>query len=240
MTTPPFTPNSSNKGNSSKVAANLAKVREVLDANDDQVTLVAVTKHATIDQIAEAYDLGVKNFGENKIQDALKKREELNVCAPQVTLNSNWHFIGHLQTNKVKQAVGNFSLIHSVDSLKLAREVSRVAEQKGIVQNILLQVKLQDDENKSGFSDEELRAALPEMLKLPAIKINGLMTISPLSDDRAVWAKSFEGLKKFRDSLSGQFNIELKDLSMGMSDDWRDAITYGSTIIRLGRAIFGN
>ena len=115
-----------------------------------------------------------------------------------------------------------------------------LAEQKGIVQNILLQVKLQDDENKSGFSDEDLRAALPEMLKLPAIKINGLMTISPLSDDRAVWAKSFEGLKKFRDSLSGQFNIELKDLSMGMSDDWRDAITYGSTIIRLGRAIFGN
>jgi pyridoxal phosphate enzyme (YggS family) len=217
------------------VAANLAKVREAID--DQAVRLIAVTKHATNAQIEEVFSLGVSEFGESRIQDALKKRDEL---PPHVALNSNWHFIGHLQSNKVKQAVGNFALIHSVDSLSLAEEVSRIACQKGTTQSILLQVKILADDSKSGFTKEELRKNLSTILALPSIKVEGLMTITPLTNDVKLWHDSFSGLSTLRDQLNREFSISLKELSMGMSDDWREAIICGSTMIRLGRAIFGN
>jgi len=217
------------------VAANLAKVREAID--DQTVRLIAVTKHATNAQIEEAFSLGVSEFGESRIQDALKKRDEL---PPHVALNSNWHFIGHLQSNKVKQAVGNFALIHSVDSLSLAEEVSRIACQKGTTQSILLQVKILADDSKSGFTKEDLRKNLSTILALPSIKVEGLMTITPLTNDVKLWHESFSGLSSLRDQINREFGISLKELSMGMSDDWREAIICGSTMIRLGRAIFGN
>jgi hypothetical protein len=222
------------RGNSA-VAANLAKVREAID--DQAVRLIAVTKHATNAQIEEAFSLGVSEFGESRVQDALKKRDEL---PPHVALNSNWHFIGHLQSNKVKQAVGNFALIHSVDSLSLAEEVSRIACQKGTTQSILLQVKILPDDSKSGFTKEELCKNLSTILALPSIKVEGLMTITPLTNDVKLWHESFSGLSSLRDQLNREFGISLKELSMGMSDDWREAIICGSTMIRLGRAIFGN
>ncbi|MBX9938006.1 MAG: YggS family pyridoxal phosphate-dependent enzyme [Candidatus Obscuribacterales bacterium] len=226
------------QGYSSDVAANLAKVNDVINLSGvSPVKLIAVTKHASVDQLEEAHRLGVRDFGESKIQDALKKRAHLS---PELIENIRWHFIGHLQTNKAKQAVGNFALIHSIDSLRLAKEVSRIAEAKNSVQAILLQVKMQEDENKGGFSPAELMDCMPELLSLKGLLIQGLMTISPLSDDAAIWCKSFIGLKQLRDELALKFNIELHELSMGMSDDWRDAIKYGSTMIRLGRAIFGN
>ncbi len=217
------------------MAANLAKVREAID--DQTVRLIAVTKHATNAQIEEAFSLGVSEFGESRIQDALKKRDEL---PPHVALNSNWHFIGHLQSNKVKQAVGNFALIHSVDSLSLAEEVSRIACQKGTTQSILLQVKILADDSKSGFTKEDLRKNLSTILALPSIKVEGLMTITPLTNDVKLWHESFSGLSSLRDQINREFGISLKELSMGMSDDWREAIICGSTMIRLGRAIFGN
>ena len=217
------------------MAANLAKVREAID--DQAVRLIAVTKHATNAQIEEAFSLGVSEFGESRVQDALKKRDEL---PPHVALNSNWHFIGHLQSNKVKQAVGNFALIHSVDSLSLAEEVSRIACQKGTTQSILLQVKVLPDDSKSGFTKEELCKNLSTILALPSIKVEGLMTITPLTNDAKLWHESFSGLSMLRDQLNREFGISLKELSMGMSDDWREAIICGSTMIRLGRAIFGN
>ncbi|MBI5172345.1 MAG: YggS family pyridoxal phosphate-dependent enzyme [Candidatus Melainabacteria bacterium] len=235
MLTP--SPDQAAKGSPSKVAANLAQVREVLNGSELPVKLIAVTKHATIEQIQEVHALGVHDFGESKIQDALRKREQL---APQVVQDCAWHFIGHLQSNKVKQAVGNFALIHSIDSLKLAREVSRIAGERGQIQPLLLQVKLQPDDNKSGFTADQLRDCMSEIIALPSIKVEGLMTISPLTEEAQVWQKSFEGLRNLRDELEKSHGIELKELSMGMSDDWRDAITYGSTMIRLGRAIFGN
>ncbi len=217
------------------MAANLAKVREAM--NDQAVSLIAVTKHATNEQIEEAFDLGLNSFAESRIQDALKKRE---VLPPRVALNSQWHFIGHLQSNKVKQAVGNFSLIHSVDSLALAQEVSRVAVQKGIVQSILLQVKVLSDDAKSGFSPAQLRTDIDTIISLPSINVEGLMTITPLTSDSEKWLASFNGLRQLRDELAAKHGIPLKELSMGMSDDWREAIICGSTMIRLGRAIFGN
>lgn len=219
------------------MAANLANVRELLGDNSQQTKLIAVSKNASIEQIAEAADLGVLDFAESRIQDALSKKSQL---APQIALQTNWHFIGHLQTNKVKQAVGNFSLIHSVDSLKLAREISKTAESRQVVQAILLQVKMQADESKSGFTPQTLRECFAEIIALPGLDVRGLMTISPLTDDASVWTYSFNQLRELRDQLQSEYKVDLKELSMGMSDDWRDAITCGSTMIRLGRAIFGN
>lgn len=217
------------------MAANLAEVREAI--SDKAVKLIAVTKHASIEQIEEAFALGLNDFGESRIQDALKKRQ---VLPPQVASKANWHFIGHLQSNKVKQAVGNFSLIHSVDSLELAREISRIATQKGQTQAILLQVKVVPDASKSGFTPQSLKDVMSEILALPSIKVEGLMTITPLTEDSNVWKQSFNGLAILRDELSQKHEITLKELSMGMSDDWQDAITCGSTMIRLGRALFSS
>ncbi|MBS2008166.1 MAG: YggS family pyridoxal phosphate-dependent enzyme [Cyanobacteria bacterium SZAS TMP-1] len=215
------------------MAQNLAILRESLD--ETAVKLIAVTKHATIEQICEAHQSGVSNFGENRVQDALKKRPLL---PPQVTLDSTWHFIGHLQSNKVKQAVGNFSLIHSVDSFRLVEEVAKVAEQKGTIQHILLQVKIVKDDAKTGFTPDELKAVMAEILKIKSIKVEGLMTITPYDADEATTLTSFNGLRQLRDQLNQTHGINLTELSMGMSDDWRQAVSCGSTMVRLGRAIF--
>ncbi|HEY9774173.1 MAG TPA: YggS family pyridoxal phosphate-dependent enzyme [Planktothrix sp.] len=215
------------------MADNLARIKQAIGSRP--VKLIAVTKHATASQIEEAFACGVTEFGENRIQDALARQKEL---PPQVATNSKWHFIGHLQTNKVKQAIGNFALIHSVDSLRLAKEICDAAAKKGLTQTILLQVKLAEDENKSGLSAEEIKAIMPQLLALPNIKVEGLMTISPLTDDRFIWRRCFAGLKELRDELSQRFGVELKELSMGMTDDWEEAVQCGATMIRLGRAIF--
>lgn len=217
------------------MARNLASIEKALA--DSQVRLIAVTKKASPSQMEEAYNLGVTEFGENRIQDALSKRE---VLSPSLVQNANWHFIGHLQTNKVKQAVGNFSLIHSVDSLKLAKEISKVASKKGLVQAILLQVKVLDDPDKSGFSAEQLKTEFPQLNALPNLDIQGLMTITPLSDDTSVAPRCFDGLKDLRVELENTHNVKLKELSMGMSNDWPEAVRSGSTMIRVGRAIFEN
>lgn len=215
------------------VAANLARIREFIA--EQPVTLVAVTKAASLSQIEEAFQCGVTEFGENRIQDAMKKREQL---PPSLVQGSNWHFIGHLQTNKVKQAVGQFALIHSVDSQRLAEEISETALKKQIVQSILLQVKVLPDPGKSGFELDELKSSMASLLQLKGIKIEGLMTITPLSDDPDVWCNSFTRLKTLKEELEKTHGITLNELSMGMTNDWKDAIKCGSTMVRIGRAIF--
>jgi hypothetical protein len=156
-------------------------------------------------------------------------------CAGKIT---NWHFIGHLQTNKVKQAIGRFSLIQSVDSLHLAQEISRVAAQNDVTQHVLLQVKIADDEAKFGFSAEQLTEVFPQILQLANIQIDGLMTITPLTEDENLWRQCFNGLKQLRDDLEKTHGVSLPELSMGMSGDWQEAITCGATMVRIGRAIF--
>ena len=215
------------------VTANLARINEELAGK--QVRLIAVTKKAETSQMEEAFGLGVTEFGENRIQDALAKREKLS---PSLVQNAKWHFIGHLQTNKVKQAVGNFSLIHSVDSLKLAREISRVASSRGMTQAILLQVKLAEDADKSGFSKNELLSQFDEISKLPNLRVEGLMTITPLTDDPSIRKQCFTGLSQLRSELEASHGVSLKELSMGMTNDWQEAVDCGATMIRLGRAIF--
>ncbi|MDZ4833708.1 MAG: YggS family pyridoxal phosphate-dependent enzyme [Candidatus Melainabacteria bacterium] len=215
------------------VAAKLALIRDFL--GEQPVKLIAVSKAASLSQVEEAIECGVTDFGENRVQDALKKIQTLS---PQVVQNTNWHFIGHLQTNKVKQVVGNFVLIHSVDSLRLAQEISATAQKKNLIQSILLQVMVLPDPEKSGFYVDELKSSINELIALPGIKIEGLMTITPLTDDRAVRKECFNRLRELRDELSKEYGIELKELSMGMTNDWQDAVTCGATMVRIGRAIF--
>lgn len=214
------------------VAANLALIRDYL--GEQPVKLIAVSKTASLSQIEEAIECGVTEFGENRVQDALNKMQELSPNTVQV----NWHLIGHLQTNKVKLAVGNFTLIHSVDSLRLAKEISATAQKKNITQRVLLQVMILPDPDKSGFTIDELKASMSELLALPGMKIEGLMTITPLTDDNKIWTESFNRLRELRDELSQTYGIELKELSMGMTNDWRDAVKCGATMVRIGRAIF--
>ncbi len=217
------------------MADNLARIREGI--GERPVKLIAVSKYVGAQSVKEAFASGVTEFGESKIADALEKQQSLaDSCGTQI----NWHFIGHLQTNKVKKAVGRFSLIHSVDSLKLAQEIAKTAELLGIVQPVLLQVKILNDPSKSGFSPDELRECFPTIAALNGITVNGLMTITPLSCDPCVWSSCFDGLRLLRDDLRATFGVELKELSMGMSQDWKEAVNCGATMVRLGQAIFGS
>jgi len=215
------------------VADNLARVRESIGKTP--VRLVAVTKTATIQQIEEAYAAGVADFGENRVQDALKKQSELPV---EMADKVRWHFIGHLQTNKVNKVIGHFDLIHSIDSFDLASEVSRAANAKSIVQPILLQVKMSEDPNKGGFTPDDLKDRFSDLQRLSGIRIDGLMTIAPLTTDNTTWRFCFKGLQLLRNELESVYGVKLKELSMGMTQDYKEAITCGSTMVRLGRAIF--
>jgi PLP dependent protein len=215
------------------VADNLARIKETIGTRP--VKLIAVTKTARPAQIEEAYSSGVTEFGESRVQDVLAK---MKVLPPPVVNNSKWHFIGHLQTNKVKQTIGKFALIHSVDSLNLAAEISKVATSRELVQSILLQVKVAEDPGKSGFSPDELRAQFAQIKNLPSLKIEGLMTISPLTEDKEVWEECFNGLRDLRDELEKTHDVNLRELSMGMSADWQEAIKCGATMVRIGTAIF--
>jgi pyridoxal phosphate enzyme (YggS family) len=215
------------------VTENIALIRETVDSYP--VKLIAVTKEAESVQIEEAFNSGVTEFGENRVQDAIARMDALS---PKIQAASNWHFIGHLQTNKAKLAVGRFALIHSVDSLRLATEISKQAEQKGFIQPILMQVKILPDPSKGGYAPDELRRDFPALLKLPNIECRGLMTITPLAATDRQKQQCFQGLAKLKDELSMTFGVPLKELSMGMSDDWREAVLCGSTMIRIGRAIF--
>jgi pyridoxal phosphate enzyme (YggS family) len=215
------------------VADNLARIRETTDAYP--VKLIAVSKGIGLDKITEAIECGVTEFGESRVQDALRKRESVSA---DLAGKINWHFVGHLQTNKVKQVIGKFALIHSVDSMRLAMEVSNAAEKEGLVQPILLQVKIAEDPHKSGFTVDELRQQFSEILKLKGIQVKGLMTITPLTDDRELSAYCFNGLRQVRDEMERTHSIKLDELSMGMSEDYREAVRCGATMLRIGRAIF--
>lgn len=215
------------------MADNLARVREAI--GQAPVRLVAVTKTASIDQIEEAFASGVTDFAENRVQDAIKKQEQLS---PEVADKVTWHFIGHLQTNKINKVIGRFDLIHSIDSFDLAEEVSRAAIAKEIVQPVLLQVKMADDPNKGGFTPDDLKDRFSDLQRLSGIRVDGLMTIAPFTADNTTWRFCFEGLQLLRSELESVYGVKLKELSMGMTQDYKEAIACGSTMVRLGRAIF--
>lgn len=187
----------------------------------DEVTLVAVTKTATVDQIMEVYDAGHRDFGENRLQDALPKMLQL----PE---DIHWHFIGHLQTNKVAKVVSYFDKIHSVDSIHLAE---KIASQE-IKRPVLLEVNVSGEESKHGFSTDELLRQFDSIQRLD-LQVEGLMTMAPFDAEESVVRNCFRRLRELRDQLG------LKELSMGMTQDWRIAIEEGATFVRIGSAIFG-
>ncbi len=196
--------------------------------------IVAVTKYSDESLILEYYEAGLRDFGENRVQVALEKIHKL---PEEVRKNSRFHLIGHLQTNKVKDAVGNFNMIHSVDSLKLAKAISKEAEKKGLEQKILLQVNNAHEEQKFGFDTDELLNCMDELLSLPSLKIEGLMNIAPLSQDEDYLRNLFKNIKTLKDKIELDYKVKMNELSMGMSNDYRIAAEEGSTIIRLGRIL---
>ena len=202
--------------------------RQVLD-----VRLVAVSKTYPPAVIQEAWNAGQHVFGENRVQDALPKIEELPAEA-------EWHFIGHLQSNKIRKALPAFTLIHGVDNREIAIQINRIAGEMGLTANVLLEINVSGEATKFGFSPADLRENLEGLLCLPNIRINGLMTMAPYSEDPETARPVFSKLRILRDELAAQSGKALPELSMGMSGDFEVAIQEGATIVRIGSSIFGH
>ena len=197
------------------------------------VRLVAVSKTYPPAVIQEAWNAGQHVFGENRVQDALPKIAELPAEA-------EWHFIGHLQSNKIRKALPAFTLIHGVDNLELAQQISRIAGEMGLTANILLEINVSGESSKFGFSPTDLRQNLEGLLCLPNIRINGLMTMAPYSEDPETARPVFSKLRILRDELAAKTGQSLRELSMGMSGDFEVGIEEGATIVRIGSSIFGH
>jgi pyridoxal phosphate enzyme (YggS family) len=198
--------------------------------------LIAVTKTKPVSMLQEAYEAGSRLFGENKVQEMAEKQ-------PQLPADVNWHLIGHLQSNKVKYIAGFVTLIHSVDSLKLLQEINRQAAKHDRTIDCLLQIHIATEETKFGLSVDEAEALLnaPELDQLPNIRIIGLMGLASNTDDQAQVRQEFRGLKQLFDKLAviRRPMLDFRELSMGMSGDYRIAVEEGSTLVRVGSAIFG-
>lgn len=217
------------------IKQNLTKINNELAQT--QARLIAVTKTHPPEVLLDAYEGGCKTFGENKVQEMVAKQAQL----PQ---DIEWHLIGHLQTNKVKHIASFVSLIHSVDSLKLLQEIDKQADKNNRVIDCLLQIHIAKEETKFGLSEEEALDLLTsfEMPTLTSIRIVGLMGMASFTDNTDQIRQEFRGLKKFFDKLTlmpAAENIAIKELSMGMSSDYQIAIQEGSTLVRVGSAIFG-
>lgn len=203
--------------------------------NPADVRLMAVTKTVESVYINRALDLGADLIGENRVQEYLSKKDELHLDGVEK------HLIGHLQTNKVKQIVGEVDMIESVDSVKLAKEISRVSAMKGITTDILVEVNVGKEESKSGIYIENLEELLIEISQMNNVKINGLMTIPPICDNEIEVGKYFAAMyQSFIDIKEKKLdNVNMDILSMGMSGDFESAVANGSNIVRVGSAIFG-
>jgi PLP dependent protein len=216
------------------IAQNIETIRQNLPA---AVKLMAVTKQASVAQMREAYAVGVRDFGESRIQDAQSKQQEL-ADLPDLC----WHLIGHLQGNKVRKAVQLFDWIHSVDSLRLLQQIDRVAIELNTSPNICLQVKVLPDPDKYGWTIPELLADLPEINHCQQVKISGLMAIPPLGLSSTQITEFFLRVRDLHHEINQQpeLSFQLSELSMGMSGDYIPAIAAGATIIRPGSIIFNH
>lgn len=201
----------------------------------DEVTLIAVSKTKPVEMVRELMAIGVRDFGENHAQELVTKTEEI----PDPL---NWHFIGHLQRNKVKYVVGRACLIHSVSSLRLAQEIEKEAAKKDVSVPILIEVNIADEETKLGLPEEEVLALVQDAAKLPHLQIRGLMAIAPPVEDPEENREYFAQLRRMRNTI-GQMQIPgvvMEELSMGMTGDFEVAIEEGATMVRVGTAIFGS
>ena len=219
--------------NLEQVQLRIAKACQAADRSVDSVTLLPVTKNHPVDAVDYAAQYGLLSIGENRVQEASKKRK---ICKSAVS----WELIGHLQSNKARDAVGTFDRIQSVDSMKLLKKLDRCAAEAGKCLPILLQCNTGKDPNKSGFLVESMPRALELALSLDSLQVDGLMTIAPLDDSLDVARHAFEELRILRDNLRNKFNTLLQELSMGMTGDLEQAIAAGSTQIRIGNALYGS
>lgn len=202
--------------------------------NPADVTLIAVSKTKPAEMLKEAYTAGARNFGENKVQEILEKE-------PLLPEDIRWHMIGHLQTNKVRQIVGRTCLIHSVDSVKLAREIQKESVKKNLITDILLEVNVAEEESKFGFRLEETEEAFMQISQLSNVRIRGLMTIAPFVSNAEENRSVFRKLNEFYVDMKSKNidNVSMNVLSMGMTGDFEVAIEEGATMVRVGTGIFG-
>jgi len=223
------------------IAENVARVRERMETaarragrDPGKIRLVAVSKTVESDRIRQALEAGVDSLGENYVQEAQKKIEELGRGAA-------WHFIGHLQSNKAKAAVRLFDWVHSVDSFRLAQELSRVAGQQNKVLPVLLQINLGQETTKFGALQDDTFRLLEQMGLLPGISVKGLMTLPPFFDNPEESRPYFHALRDLAEAVSRRkiAGVSMEELSMGMSNDFETAIEEGATLVRVGTAIFG-
>jgi PLP dependent protein len=204
--------------------------------NPFDVELIAVTKTVSLEKIKEVVSLGLRIFGENRVQEAQKKIEECGVqCAD---CDMEWHMIGHLQKNKAKTAVQHFELIHSLDSIELAAELNKHAEKMSKIQRVLIEVKLSEEETKHGVAREDLMGFIAAVSGMKNLKLEGLMTMPPFFDNPEMARPYFRKLRELRDTAEKK-GYELPELSMGMTNDFEIAILEGATMVRIGTGIFG-
>lgn len=223
------------------IAENLKEVeRKIQEAcrkthrSRDEITLIAVSKTKPVSMLKEVYDLGIRDFGENKVQ-------ELSEKYPQMPSDMTWHLIGHLQRNKVKQVIDKVTLIHSVDSLRLAETIESEAAKKDIIVNILLEVNVAEEESKFGLKVDEALPVVEQIAAFPHVRIKGLMTIAPFVENPEENRPVFARLQKLSVDIAKKNidNVSVDILSMGMTNDYQVAIEEGATMIRVGTGIFG-
>ena len=210
------------------VAAHVAEACEHAGRSTDDVTLVAVSKTVGPDEVALAIEAGARDFGENRPDQLMLKAD----LFPEVT----WHFIGNIQSRRIRDIVGRASLVHSLFEERHARKIDEVARERGIVQDVLLEVNVSGEQSKSGLAPADVRAMASACAAMPNVRVRGLMTMAPLGDMEAA-RSAFAGLRQLRDELQIDFP-DMTELSMGMTDDWPIAVQEGATIVRIGRAVF--
>ena len=223
------------RANYFEIKENIARAAEKSGRKPEEITFLAATKTVEPAVINYAVSLGLKHIGENKVQELLSKYEEYDLK------NCELQFIGHLQTNKVRQIIDKVAMIQSVDSRKLAAEISKQSVKNGIVSNILIEVNIGREENKSGVLKEELDELIGEILEMPNIKIRGLMTVPPICKEKIEVCKFFDEMYQlFIDfSCKKSDNVCMDYLSMGMSDDYEEAVLSGANMVRVGSRLFG-
>jgi pyridoxal phosphate enzyme (YggS family) len=215
-----------------EIEQRLARACERAGRKREEVLLLGASKYANAEKIREAYQCGVRVFGESRAQDFLKKFEELK------DLPIDWHFIGNLQTNKVKYIIDKVSLIHSLDRPSLAEEIQKRAERLGKVQDVLIEVNVGKEETKGGVYEEDLEKLFEYCLSLKNLRVLGLMAIPPYKENPEEVRPYFVKLRKLKEKLEELYKIKLPHLSMGMSGDFEVAVEEGATIVRIGSAIF--
>ena len=216
-----------------RVKEKIAKAAERVGRNADEITLLAVSKVFTVDDIKSVYDLGLRYFGESRAQ-------ELRDKVPQLAEDIHWHFIGPLQSNKIKYVVPNAELIHAVDSLKLAIEIANYGKSNGVKPAILIEVNTSGEKEKHGFVPGHALDAVLEINALENLEVKGLMTMAAYTENTYQIGKSFSMLNKLYEKIGEHIgHSQFKELSMGMSGDFEIAIEEGSTIVRIGTGIFG-